>query len=161
VPSDGSASPVRLNATLVAGGKVEGVFGVSSVNAGERVVYQADQDVHFVEDLYSVPADGSAGAVKLNAPLANNLYIPEYSSDPFTPRLPFGANHALVVFALDTIDYSTDSSTVDLYSVPIDGSSSAVVLNGPPPAGGRVETFPGWRFAGNRVAYFADQDRVG
>src|SRR5262249_17337766 len=142
-------------------GRVSGVFGVSSVNSSERVVYQADQDVRYHVGVYSVPADGSAGAVELSGPLTNNLYINSYSNDPFNPCLPFGANHALVVFTLNTIDYVTNSSTVALYSVPIDGSSSPVVLNGPPPSGGRVDPYPGWRFAGNRVAYLADQDRAG
>ncbi len=73
VPIDASASPVRLNAPLVAGGDVGSLS--SSIDAfeigpgGSRVVYMADQDANDRLELYGVPIDASAAPTRLNGPL--------------------------------------------------------------------------------------------
>lgn len=74
VPLDGSASPVRLNPPLVPGGDVfqantlNGQF-VNATPDGVWAVYEADQEVDGVRELFAVPADGSRPAVKLSGPL--------------------------------------------------------------------------------------------
>jgi len=67
VPLDGSALPVRLNATLPSGGQVLDDFELTA--DGASVVYAADQRVNEVVELYHVPLDASLAPRVFSGPL--------------------------------------------------------------------------------------------
>lgn len=111
VPSDGSASPVKLNAALVAGGNVQAF----QAGDGERVVYAADQLVDGREELFAVPLDASAAPLKLNGsvPTAGDVTRHELGPDGLH----------VVYFA------SEDGDPVrELYTVPLDRSRNPMRL---------------------------------
>jgi Tol biopolymer transport system component len=177
---------------------------------GTRIVYRADQDIDGVYEIYAVPSDGSAPAVKLNAPLEPGKSVPPFGfrldpagvvvvyaapdgagvmrlhaapSDASAPPIelggPFVAGGSLWLSSSDgaascfqitrdgaTVVYAADQrtdETIELFAVPLDGSSPAHVLNGALVPGGDVRSFDPRRapFAlspdGKRVAYLADQ----
>jgi len=75
VPCDGSAVPVRLDGPLVAGGRVRDDRAALLLSAETgRVLYVADQDVLHRYELWSVPLDGSAPAVRRNDPAGLGLH---------------------------------------------------------------------------------------
>jgi hypothetical protein len=117
VPIDGSAAAVKLNPALTSAD--QDVFSFFRISADSTtVVYTADQDINGATELYSVPIDGSAAAVKLN---------PAFTSadqDVFS-FFRISADSTTVVY---TADQDINGAT-ELYSVPIDGSSAAVKLN--------------------------------
>lgn len=88
VPLDGSAPAVRLNPPLVPGGNVHLANTLDATYAdvtpdGVWAVYEADQEVDNVRELFAVPADGSRPAVKLNGPLppGGNVVRHQIASD--------------------------------------------------------------------------------
>jgi hypothetical protein len=74
VPLDGSAPALRLNPPMVPGGDV---YQANTLDAGfvsltsdaVWAVYEADQEVDGVRELFAVPADGRGPAVKLSGTL--------------------------------------------------------------------------------------------
>ena len=73
VLTDGSAAPVEISGPLVAGGNVQISFSQPHISSDSTTVtYLAHQDTHRPLELYNVPIDGSATAVKVNAPLPEN-----------------------------------------------------------------------------------------
>lgn len=114
-PLDGSSAPLVLSGTLTAGGDVRLGFGIDA--AGQRIVFRADQDLDERYELYGVPADGSAAAVKLNT-------VPVAGGDVTSFALP--AAGARVVYLADQ---SVDER-FELYSVPTNGSATPLVLSG-------------------------------
>ena len=81
---DLSSAPVVLNGPMGLGGDVF-YFGIDPT--AQRVIYNADQDTGDVEELYTVPIDGSAAAVKLSETLPLGyaaLLFPRKAS--FSPR---------------------------------------------------------------------------
>lgn len=71
-PADGSQTPIKLTPPMVANGGVRS-FGTPEFAPrpdGKHVVYMADQDVDQVDELFSVPLDGSRVSRRLNGPLA-------------------------------------------------------------------------------------------
>lgn len=155
VPIGGSSPPIKLNGALVPGGYV-GFYGedvdirayVQVTPDGSRAVYLADQDVDGRDELYSVPTDGSAAAVKLNGALTSGGDVAEYAA--------ISPDGTRVVYRADAIA----DGRFELYSVPVDGSAAAVRISGTMVAGGSVRggSRPVVLFAGNRVLYLADQD---
>jgi len=147
VPLDGSSAPLKLSGTLVAGGDVLATAtrdGLVRFGQG-RVVYAADALQDEVIELFSVPVDGSAAPVRLNAPL------------------PSGGDVAVWLTTADgsTVLYRADQTTNDvfeLWRVPLDGSSAPVRINLALPAGGDVEPDVRVIARGNRLFYRADQD---
>ena len=119
-PIDGSATPVKLSAPMVANGRP--VFLRISADSS-RVVYGADQDVNEVMELYSVPIDGSEAPVKLNGPLAPGAECGMCAISP-------DSTHVVFILA--------DFSMAGIQSAPIDGSSPPVQIadsiqyDGPP-----------------------------
>jgi len=113
----------------------------------QRVVYLADALVDERVELFSVPADGSSAAVKLNSTLVSGGDVSTFLIAPG---------------GLDVV-YSADQTTdnrLELFRAPIDGSASPVKLSGPLVAGGVFKTIsvaPG----GSRVVYIADQNTYG
>ncbi len=156
VPIDASASPVKISGTLVAGGDVSGngiheqflglfeMFREYLVTTG-RVVYLADRDTDGVNELYSVPIDGSASPVELNAPLAPGGDV----------RWPFSvtADGATVVYRAD----QGADELLELFRAPIDGSASPTQIHPPLAPGGIVTGFE-LSADGERVVYSAGQD---
>jgi hypothetical protein len=143
VPIDGSAPPQKLNSPLVAGGEVSFSFGISVDSS--RVVYLADQDTDDVDELYSVPIDGSAAPQKLNSPLVAGGDVLDFRISPESSRVVYFADQ-------DTDDVD------ELYSVPIDGSAPPQKLNSPLVAGGVVSSFFRISPDSSHVVYRADQD---
>ncbi len=105
---------IRLNAPLVAGGDVL-TFQVA--RDGRHVIYRADQDALDVNELYSVPIDGSAPAVKLSAPLVAG-------GDVVSQPPPMTDANTVLYYA----DGQSDE-VVELFAVPIAGGP-ATKLNG-------------------------------
>lgn len=105
----------KLNGTLVSGGDVLfNKFYISSDNL--HVVYVADQDTNFVEEVYSTPIGGGT-SVKLNADLSsNNDDVDRVFLSPDGQRVVYVAGNFSNQF-------------YELFSVPTSGGT-AVKLNG-------------------------------
>jgi Tol biopolymer transport system component len=150
VPADGSASPRKLSAPLVAGGNAgicpseEEPFS-SFTPDGRRFVYLADQDQDEVFELYGARTDGGAPPVKLSAPLVAGGDVACFRISP---------DGARVVYEADQVRDGVE----ELFSVPVDASARPVQLDGPLAAGGNVGR---WRISpdGMTVVYAADQEQ--
>lgn len=144
-PLDGSAAPTKLSGEMVENGGLPEYYGGFNISPdGSRVVYRADQETDEISELYSVPVDGSAAAIKLNGtlPAGGGTYSYEISPDS--------------QYVLYTADQETDN-VIELFRVPLDGSAAPVKLSGPLVAGGTVSYFkisPDSTY----VVYLADQD---
>jgi CSLREA domain-containing protein len=142
VATDGSERNL-LNPPLVAGGSIFIQPRVSPDS--EWVVYLADQDTDDVQELYSVPIDGTGSAQKLSGPLVANGDV---LSDFYIT-----ADSTRVIY---TADQDTDEVR-EVYSVPIDGSAAPTKLNDTLASGGSVglgQPTPD----GSTVLYTADQE---
>ena len=116
-PIDGSAAAVKLNDTMVSGGDISVFLNRFRISPdGSTVVYVADQDIDGVEDLYSVPIDGSSLPVKLNDT------VTAHQADFFL----ISPDSSTVVF-----EDLANGAINEIYSVPIDGSSLPTKLNDP------------------------------
>jgi hypothetical protein len=104
---------------------------------GSRVVYQADQAVDGVFELYSVLIDGTSEATKLNGPLFENGLVDSFE---------IGADSRRVVF----LAHPPVAGTKRIYSVPI-------TLTGDLIPGGFIHSFALGPF-GRQVAYVANQE---
>src|SRR5688572_20682624 len=115
-PVDASAPRVKLSGAMVANGDVApGAFVFSP--DGAWIVYVADQVMDGIDELFAVPSDGSAAAVKLSGTLvAGGDVVPGT-----TPRaFAVSADSLRVVYVAD----ATVDGHLDLWSAPIDGSSA-------------------------------------
>jgi Tol biopolymer transport system component len=149
VPIGGPPSAgLKLNKALVPGGNVEKGFLISPDSS--RVVYQADQEVNGVFELFSAPIGGPPSAgLKLNKALVPGGNVREgFLISPDSSRVVYGADQ-------ETVGAS------EVYSVPIGGPPSAgLKLNKALVLGGSVE---GGLISpdGSRVIYRADQEADG
>jgi len=117
VPLDASAAPLVLSGSMTAGGDVRLGFGIDA--AGQRIVYRADQDVDERIELYGVPADGSAAAVRLNtAPVAGGDVV-SFALPAAGPRVVYLADQGV-------------DERFELYSVPTSGGAAPLALSGSP-----------------------------
>ena len=149
VPIAGPASSgVKLNGALVGGGDV---YEASISPNSARVVYRADQQTHFVYELFSVPIGGPASAgVKLNGAIVSGGWV-TFEGARISP------DSARVVYQAD----QQTNEVFELYSVPIAGpASGGVKLNGPLVANGDVEAFA-ISPDSTRAVYVADQELDG
>ncbi len=142
-PIDGSAEPVRLNATLASGGAVLD-FQISPDST--LVLYEADQDTNDLLELYSVPVDSSASPVNLSGPLAPGGGVLGFQISPDSTRAVFRAHQDL-------------SGVFELFSAPIDGSAGPVELSGTLVAGGDVTGSYRISPDSGRVVYRSDQEQ--
>lgn len=153
VPIDGSQAAVKLNAPLVTGSQVDGSAGIQISPDGSRVVYMVRQETAEVRDLWSVPIDGSAAAVRLNPPVLartrmNNVFR-------------CSADSRRVVYQ----EYSFESVRLELWSAPIQGGSPPLRMNERLVVGGNVAWEDGddphrgfdLTVDGKRVVYIAAQ----
>lgn len=145
VPTDGTSTPTKLNGQLVSGGTLS-TFAITS--NGSHVVYRADQDINDVFELYSVPTDGSSPPAKLNDQLVSG-------GDVSTFRLSTDGRWVVYRANPDTVHYFDE-----IYSVPIDRSSSPKKLNDESVQSGFVLDFT-INADGSRVVYLADHDTKG
>ncbi len=114
----GGGAVVKLNPAFTSADQDQDVFNFLISADSTTVVYRADQDFNGAFELYSVPIDGSAAAVKLN---------PAFTSadqDVFS-FFRISADSTTVVYRAD----QDINNAFELYSVPIDGSSAAVKLH--------------------------------
>ncbi|MBZ0113892.1 MAG: hypothetical protein K8J08_15625 [Thermoanaerobaculia bacterium] len=123
VPWNGSASPTRLNGSMIEAGNVRELnFAYGDVLSpdGSRVIYSADQRFDEVFELFSVPIEGPfTASTRLSVPLQIN-------GDVFTALI--SSDSARVVYIAD----ANVSNRREMWSVPIDGPSEASVrLNSP------------------------------
>ena len=147
VPSVGGV-PVKLNAELGAGGRVD-YEALQFSPDGSRVLYRADQDTENVNEIYSVSSVGGV-PVKLNAELVAG-------GDVNYRGLQFSPDGSRVLYLADQdID-----DVCEIYSVPSLGGVP-VKLNTELAAGGEVE-YRGLQFSpdGSRVLYLAVPDTEG
>jgi len=113
-----AAQSVALNRPLVRDGDVLDV-----ALAGERLVYLADQERNDLFELYSVPADASAGARKLNGPRpAGRRRLQDYENS-----LRASPDGAWVVYRAD----EAQLGVFELFRVPSDGSAAPTRLHPP------------------------------
>ncbi|NOT31253.1 MAG: hypothetical protein HOP15_12470 [Planctomycetes bacterium] len=141
-PLDGSAAPVQLGNSL-GSGHVAARSRVSITPDGSRVVYQP-----WHSGVYSVPITGGP------AVLLGQSQWPDGGSD--TRAMEISPDGARVVCLADW----RDGLNRELFSMPIDGGTPPVVLNGDIVFGGQVEEFvisP----TGDRLVYRASQDTYG
>jgi len=111
------------------------------------LVFREGSQQTFSRGLFTVPLDGSAAPVLLNAPLGPGgalLSFTEFSRPRFTP------DGSRVVYLLDV-----GSFRGDVYSAPIDGSKASIRLSAPPD--NHTITFR-ITLDGGRVIYLADQE---
>lgn len=132
-------TPYQISGSIVASGDVES-FRISP--DGQTVVYIADQDVHGVNELYSVPITGGV-EVKLNQGLIAG-------GDVVTAF--FAADSTRVVYKAD----QEQNGVFELYSVPIVGGP-AVKLNSPLATGERIRSFSVTR-TGTHLIYSSVQN---
>ena len=138
-----SAPSVKLSSPSIGGGSVD-VDWLFSPD-GTRVLYRAYQ-ASVQRELYSVPIDGSLSSVRLNSP------VPTGGSVFTTDLLRFSSDGQTVYYlAQEEEDYR-----VDLFRVPIDGSSSSLRLNGPLISGANVADVGVFTADDSRVVYSAD-----
>lgn len=150
VPIDASAASIELT-TLFSMFSSFSDFEVSPNSS--RVVFRADRDTGGVFELYSVPFLAGANVIKLNGTLAAGGDVSSFAS-PFQ----FSPDGQRVVYHAD----QDTNDVFELYSVPTDGSTVPVKLNGALVTGGDVQTAAqGGDFRissdGTRVVYRADQ----
>lgn len=147
---DGSTPPARLHPPLPAGRDAGGDFALTA----DAVVYRADASTDAQYELFRAPLDGSTAPIRLSAPMVagGSIGFAEFQHGSFALS-PAGDRAWYLADAL--IDGRTE-----LFSVPVDGSSAAVRLNGNLPSGGHVRSA---RFTpdGSRIVYVADQAIVG
>ena len=139
VPITGT-TPIKLNATLAAGGAVR---SFQFTPDSQFVIYTADQEVSNRIELYRVPVGGGA-AVKLNGALVSGGNV--------SNLFKIDGKNGRIVYVAD----QQTNEVFELWSVPIAGGAS-VKLNGTLVTGGKVNTFlidP----LSNRVVYSAKQD---
>lgn len=145
---DGSEPPVVLNTS-----QSPATIGAFAFDPTSRwLVYREGSLQTFSDGLFTVPLDGSAAPVLLNPPLGPGgaqLAFTEFGRPRFT------ADGSRVLYLLD--HHGDDR---ELFSAPIDGSETSVLLNAPLPAGGEVLTFR-ITLDGTRAIYFAEQESVG
>jgi len=137
-----SRGPVRLTPFPLPG---DHVWSLEISANSRRVVYQVFGGL---QEIYSVPIDGSAKPVRLNSSLAGRVATGRFDVSPDGTR---------VVYVADQDQFGR----YELYSVPIDASASPVKLNGPLVAGGDVLFYnPGFEISadGTRAVYRADQE---
>ena len=107
--------------TKISGASMAGSVAAFTVSPdGQTAVYIADQDTAGRFELYSTSVDGSAAPTKISAG------IPFGSGDEGVSAFQISPDSAQVVF---TADPSLGGGTDDIFSVPIDGSSSPVQLS--------------------------------
>jgi Tol biopolymer transport system component len=162
VPIDRSQAPVRLNPELVVGGDV----AIGSPESlllfspdGTRVVYIADQRFDEVRELFSVPVDGSAAAVRISGDLVAGGDVQLSSPYGPSPRVVFSPDGARVLYLADQV---TDE-VLELFIAPVDGSqpalrvSGALVPGGDVPFGHDLPPQFGFSADGQHAFYLADE----
>jgi Tol biopolymer transport system component len=137
---DGALPPVHLNPGAIAESSVASDLRLAP--GGERVVYRADQDVDGRPELFSVPSDGSAPPLRLNAPLAAGARVHDFRIGPDGRRVFFRAGPL--------------AAQLELFGVPVDGGTP--VRLHPPLASDRGVTDYAVTADGRRVVYRADQE---
>lgn len=138
VALDGSSAPARLDAPLLLG-PAEQDFVLTS--DGARVLFRAERDTSGSTDLYTVPSDGSAPALRLN------------------PTRPGGDVREFVVSSDGRgVAYAADQATEDqfeLYVAPSDGSAAPVKRSGTLVSGASVSRIA-FASSSDRLIYFVD-----
>ena len=129
---------VKLNAPLVAGGNINRSSDKRDFNAfissdDRYVVYLADQEMHEVYELYSVPIKGGT-PVKLNAPLVPGGSVAGPLAS-FLTQTKISLNSQYVIYIAD----QEVDGVYELYRVPIEGGTP-VKLNPPLVSGGGVKS---------------------
>jgi Tol biopolymer transport system component len=149
VRSDGSSPAVRLSGTLVAGGDVTQYpdTGYQLSADSQWLVYLADQDVDGKVELYSVPLDGSAAAIRLNATLGAGGSVFSHRITPDSTRVVYAASQS-------------PTGAFELYCVDIDGGTPAFRVS-PAAAPGSFTYAFAFSPDSSRVLYNSDHDSLG
>ncbi len=114
---------VKLNPPFSSGTKLQ--IQNSRISPDGQWVVAKAVGTSGVEALVSVSMDASAGPFLLNDPSLPGSSLFDYEISPDSQRVVYRADQEV-------------NNRIELYSVPIDGSSSAVKLNGPLASGGGV-----------------------
>ncbi len=104
---------MKLSGALVAGGEVTS-FRLS--NDGTRAVFLANKDEVLKKELYSVPVDGSALAVKRSGTLVNGGNVINFAISGDSQRIVYRADKDIV-------------GRIELYSVPIASGSGLKIVD--------------------------------
>lgn len=161
VPVDGSSAARKLSGPLGTAGNVgpdsfpatddAHLFdAVEFTPDGTRVLYIADATVYQVNELFSVPVDGSSAPVPVSE-------VPFGLRSGVEYLLRFSPDGERVVFRGAQFAHEV----VELWSAPVDGSAAPVRLNTLPVPGGDVLGGLRSNFdltADGNVVYLADQD---
>jgi Tol biopolymer transport system component len=184
--TDGNGPPVRLSGTMGSGGNVrDRTFDLSP--DGRRVYYTADPVVDDVFQVYGVPSDGSSSpqALAFSRRILNSFQVsPDGTQLVVFGDLVTAGNVGLFLLPSDgsgtptrlnppgrqpysPFEFSPDgrrlafranfNGRTELYTIPLDLSSSAVVINAPMAIGGEVISYD-FTPNGQALAYAADTD---
>ncbi|NNF97980.1 MAG: hypothetical protein HKM93_01245 [Desulfobacteraceae bacterium] len=135
-------TPVKLNGTLVSGGRVDDfTFSPDS----SRVAYRADQDTAGVNELYLAAVASPGTSVKINSALPDLGDVEDFSFSPDSSMVAYMA------------DQDTDEHN-ELYLVDLAAPETSDKLNGALVADGDVLEFA-FNPGSYSVVYRADQDR--
>lgn len=142
VPLRGPATAgIKLNGTLVANGNVSD-FQISP--DGQTVVYLADQETVFTDELFGVPITGPTGSdTKLNNPLANNGDVTTFA---------ISADNNWVYYLAD----QSSDGVQELFRAPLSAAFQAIRINQPLSGERDAVDFAATVDSG-RVVYLADQ----
>ncbi|MEQ1895593.1 MAG: hypothetical protein ABL998_23885, partial [Planctomycetota bacterium] len=147
---DGSTPPTRLHPLLAAGRNAGAFFALTA----DAVIYRADANTDEQYELFRAPLDGSTAPLRLSAAMVagGSIGFTEFQNGTFALS-PAGDRAWYLADAL--VDGRTE-----LFSVPVDGSSAAVRLNGNLASGGHVRSAQ-FTPDGSRIVYVADQAILG
>jgi len=149
-PDDGSTPPLRLHAPYTGGQEVGGDF----VIAGNAVLFRSTQRQPGRFELFRAPLDASTAPVLLSGTLVagGSLGSSAFQNEVFELS---SAGDRVVYLADAILD-----NRIELFSVPVDGSSAPLRISTDLPSGGKVSDFM-FTPDGSRVLYVADQDVPG
>jgi len=119
VPTDGSATPLRLNRDASGGGSVVGSGDLLVTADGTRAIYVADVLGEGAVEIFSVETGGLGNPVRLNGPLVEGGTVSD--------RFRSSPDEASVVFVADALTHEVH----ELFVAPADGSSPAIKIEHP------------------------------
>jgi hypothetical protein len=140
-----AAAPRKLSGSMIPDGELSNTYAITTPAnpANARVVFRAARVTAGVNELWSTPISGG-DPINLSGPMVSGGDVRSFKLSKDGTRAVFLA------------DKDTDE-TVELYSVPVDGSALPTKRSGTLVTGGNVETFA-ISDDSQRIVYRADKD---
>jgi hypothetical protein len=144
-PVDGSATPNKITPEVVLGGGNVIDFILSEDE--KTIIYLSDQEFNDKYELYAIPTDVSAPSNKISGALISGGNV--------SPNFVISTDGKTVIYRAD----QDSDDKFELYSVPTDGSTTAVKISGTLVTNGNVSE-PLFIISqdGTKVLFHADKD---